>query len=382
MNREYGLETELMKEAVAAAEKHWSCLHDMPEIAFHENMTTEYIRKAAAPYPVQEIDLGMDTGYVCFLDAGADRTVALRADIDALPSENGAKHLCGHDAHASTLLGAIHYLSGVSELPCNVLFVFQPAEEGTRGARALIEHGLLQKSPHRPDCIFGIHNRPEIDTGDVVVHRGPLMSEKSVFTITYTGRPGHGSLPHRCVDPVVAGCSFVCSMQTVVSRNVDPFQPVICTVNSIRAGQPNHASPETAEMTGYIRSFDHDTHARMEERVTALAENIAKAYECSCECTITPAVPAVFNTDDMYEIARKAAEMAVGREHITDSSPSLASEDFAVYGKEIPEFFYWVGSGTAGKYNPPWHDPGFTMDPEYMKTAVPVLCASVMDSDL
>ena len=383
MNREYGLEADLMKEAVAAAEKHWSCLHEMPEIAFSEYKTTEYIRNAAEQYPVQEIDLGMDTGYVCYLDAGADRTVALRADIDALPAENGAKHLCGHDAHAATLLGAIHYLSGVSGLPCNVLFIFQPAEEGTRGAKTLIEHGLFEKAPQIPACIFGIHNRPEVICGDVVVHRGPLMSEKSVFSITYTGRAGHGSLPHRCVDPVVAGCNFVCSMQTVVSRNTDPFQPVICAVSSIRAGQLSHsAPPETAEITGYIRSLDHDTHARMEERVAALAENIAKAYECSCECTITPMVPAVNNTDAMYDKACKAVEMAIGREHIKDSAPSLASEDFAVYGKEIPEFFYWVGSGKPGEYNPPWHDPAFRMDPAYMKTAVPVLCASVMAEDM
>lgn len=135
-------------------------------------------------------------------------------------------------------------------------------------------------------------------------------------------------------------------------------------------------------MTGYIRSFDHDTHARMEERVAALAESIAKAYECRCECTITPMVPAVCNSDAMYEKACKAVEMAIGREHIKDSAPCLASEDFAVYGKEIPEFFYWVGSGKPGEYNPPWHDPGFRMDPAYMKTAVPVLCASVMAEDM
>ena len=155
MNREYGLEADLMKEAVAAAEKHWSCLHEMPEIAFSEYKTTEYIRNAAAQHPVQEIDLGMDTGFVCFLDAGTDRTVALRADIDALPAENGAKHLCGHDAHAATLLGAIHYLSGVSGLPCNVLFIFQPAGDplSVRCIRT-----SMQCSFHIPACRRG-HKR-------------------------------------------------------------------------------------------------------------------------------------------------------------------------------------------------------------------------------
>jgi len=374
----YRFDADLMREAVAAADKHWKYLHDIPEPAFNEYKTTEYIRKTALQYPVTEIDLGMETGFVCWLDAGADRTVALRADIDALPTEDAPRHLCGHDSHAATLLGAIHYLSGATDLSNNVLFIFQPAEEGTRGARALLDHGVLERSPQFPSCIFGIHNRPEVLCGDVVVHRGPLMSEKSTFRIKYTGRPGHGSLPHKCIDPVVAGCSFVCSMQTAVSRNTDPFQPVICTVNSIRGGEPNHASPESAEMTGYIRSFDHDTHTRLEERVKSLAENIAAAYECSCKCEITPMVPAVDNKAEMYEMAMKAAEMAVGTDHITDASPSLACEDFALYGTVIPEFLYWVGSGTPGKANAPWHDPEFCMDPEYMKTAVPVLCASVI----
>lgn len=371
-------EPALLKEAVQEAGKHWKQLHEVPEPAFHEYRTTEYIRSTAMQYPVEEIDPGMDTGFVCWLDAGADRTIALRADIDALPTERGPEHLCGHDAHAATLLGAMHYLSGLNSLPANILFIFQPAEEGTLGARKLLENGLLDKAPKRLDRIFGIHNRPEVSYGDVVIHLGPLMSEKSIFRITYTGRPGHGSLPHKCVDPVVAACTFVCSMQTAVSRNTDPFQPVICTVNSVRAGQPDQASPETAEIRGFIRSFDHDTHMRLEERVTALAEKTAEAYECKCDCEFTHLVPAVNNRENMYDVAVKAVQMAVGKEHVVDSAPSLASEDFALYGEEIPSFLYWVGSGIPGKDNAPWHDPDFCMDPRYMQTAVPVLCASVL----
>lgn len=372
----------LMKDAVRLANEHRKYLHTVPEKAFEEHKTTAYIKKVCAGYPVREIYLGMETGAVYWLDAGCDETVALRADIDAVPTQDGPHHYCGHDAHTASLLGAMHYLCELvlagQKLPFNVLFIFQPAEEGTKGAMALIGHGLFEKVPQRPLRIFGIHNRPEVECGDIVVHKGPLMSEKSVFSVAYTGIAGHGSLPHKCVDPIVAAASLVSGIQTIASRNVDPFKPVICTVNSIRAGDPDIAVPSEAVVTGYIRSFDHDTHKRMEERLRRLAGSTAEAYECKCSTKITRMVPAVDNPEELYDIARIAAETAAGIEHVTDSAPSLASEDFAVYGTEIPAFFYWVGSGTPGKENAPWHDPAFCIDTHYLETAVPLLCAAAM----
>jgi len=375
-----------MEKAIDLAEQYRKVLHEMPERAFEEHETTAFIKKTCGGYPVRGIDLGMETGAVYWLDAGCDETVAFRADIDAVPTESGPKHLCGHDAHAAALLGAMHFLceqNGQGDrppgrgLPYNVLFVFQPAEEGTRGAKAMLDHGLFEKAPQRPKRIFGIHNRPEVPCGEIVVHKGPLMSEKSVFMISMKGVPGHGSLPHKCVDPIVAAASLISGIQTVVSRNTDPFRPVICTVNSVRAGDPDIAVPSEALITGYIRSFDHDTHLRMEERLARLAESTAEAYECRCEIKITRMVPAVDNPEELYDIAAKAAEAAAGKDHITDSEPSLASEDFAVYGKELPTFFYWVGSGTPGKENAPWHDPAFRVDDDYLKTAVPLICAAL-----
>ena len=369
----------IMTEAVNLADKHRKVLHSIPESAFEEHRTTAYIKETCAAYPLKLIDIGMETGAVYYLDAGRDETVALRTDIDALPTEQGPRHLCGHDAHAGTMLGAIHYLCAVrKDLPYNVLFVFQPAEEGTRGAKAMLDHGLLEKVPQRPVRIFGIHNRPEVDCGDVVVHKGPLMSEKNIFRITFKGVPGHGSLPHKCVDPIVAAASFVTGLQTVVSRNADRFEPVICTVNSLTAGAPDIPVPKEAVVTGYFRSFDHETHIRMENRVRQLAESTAEAYECGCDISIVHAVPAVDNSEEMYRMALRAAEQAVGKEHIVDSRACLASEDFAVFGEEIPSFFYWVGSGTPGKKCASWHDPAFCVDPHYTETAVPVLCASAL----
>lgn len=374
---------DIMKEAVDLAEQYRKVLHETPESAFCEHKTTSFIKNVCKDYPLREISLGMDTGAVYLLDAGRKETVALRADIDAVPTEHGPLHLCGHDHHAASLLGAVHYLCSPEvrsggELTHNVLFVFQPAEEGTRGARAMLEHGLFEKIPQKPVRMFGIHNRPEVRCGDIVVHKGPLMSEKSVFSVTYTGVAGHGSLPHRCVDPIVAASAFIEGVQTISSRNVDPFHPVICTVNSVRAGEPDIAVPSDAVITGYIRSFNHDTHIRMEERLRRLAGSTAEAYECRFDINIRRMVPAVDNPEELLGIAGRAAEAAAGKEHVTDSAPCLASEDFAVYGREVPAFLYWVGSGSPGRDNAPWHDPAFCVAPHYLETAVPLLCAAAM----
>ena len=369
------------------ANEHLGHLHKMPEMAFSEHKTTEYLKRACNSYPVEVIDLGMDTGLVCYLDAGAEDTVALRADIDAVPTETGCLHLCGHDAHTASLLGAMHCLCNTKvKLKHNVLFIFQPAEEGTRGARALIDHGLFDKAPQRPLMLFGIHNRPEVATGDIVVHQGPLMSEKSVFRIKLIGKPGHGATPHKCIDPVSAAASLIIGVRSIVSLNTDPFVPCICTVSSVHAGTTESSAPESALLTGYIRSFDHDTHIRMEERLSRLAKSTADAYECGCEIKIDRVVPAVDNSEEMYETALRAAGMALEMTKdaferngsITDSDPCLASEDFAVYGKVIPSFFYWVGNSEPGKDSAPWHDPGFYVDPHYTEVAVPLLAACAL----
>lgn len=371
-------DSRIMQDSIKTAEEHHRYLHTIPEKAFEEIRTTEYIRTVCSRYPVRIIDIGMDTGLVCWLDAGRSMTIALRTEIDAVPTEQGPHHLCGHDAHMSAMLGAVHYLSSVREkLPCNVLFIFQPAEEGTHGARAMLDHGLLEKIPESPQRIYGIHNYPGVNCGDVVVHKGPLMSEKSVFKVVLKGIVGHGSMPHKCVDPIVAAGSLICSMQTIVSRNIDPFEPVICTINSVYAGMADNSAPETATLTGYIRSFSSEAHIRMAERLRGLCEGIAEAYQCQADIEITHMVPAVVNSNEMYETALRAAEIAVGADHITDAGPSLASEDFAVLGEKIPSFLYWAGSGIPGQDSAPWHDKNFCMDPHYMHIAVPLLCASV-----
>ena len=372
-------DTERMRNAIRLAEKHWNYLHTIPEKAYQEYKTTDYLKKVCTEYPVEFLDLGMETGLAAYLDAGREKTVALRADIDAVPTEHETKHLCGHDGHTATLLGSLHYLCGMKEnLPYNILFIFQAAEEPTTGAKTMLEHGLLDKLPDKPFRLFGIHNRPEIDCGDVVLHKGPLMAEKSNLVLEFIGHFGHGSAPQLCIDPIMAAGAFISGIQTIVSRNINPLEPAICALNSVTAGKPDGSAPETALLTGTIRSFSRDVHARMEERVRQLAKSTAEAYECGYRLDLIPMVPAVRNSEEMYQVAFKAAEAALGREHITDCAPCLASEDFAVLGQEIPSFFFWVGSGTPGKANAAWHDPAFRLDPHYLESAIPVLVAAAL----
>ena len=368
-----------MRESIAIAEEHMKVLHSIPEPGLLEFKTSEHIREFCDKYPLSYVDFGLETGLAAYLDAGCESTIALRADIDALQTEHGAEHLCGHDSHTATMMGALHYLCSIKDsLKHNILFVFQPAEEGTRGAEVMVENGLFRNTPVPPCMMFGIHNRPEKEVGKVVVHKVPLMSAKSLFDVTFTGKSGHSSTPHKCIDPIVTAAEFITGVQSIVGKNADPFEPCICSVTAVNAGDRDTPMADSAEVNGFIRSFDHETHMRLEERIERLAISTAEAYECGGEVELTRAAPALINSDEMYEIAYKAIETALGADCIIDSEPCLASEDFAFYTEYIPTFFYWVGSGEPGCDNAPWHNPNFRVGEGYFKTAVPVLTASAL----
>lgn len=352
-------------------------IHNNPELSFYEVNTTKLIKDFCKKCGLQEIDTGMSTGAVFYLDANCRTTVALRCDIDAISAEpcdnNGYKnkaHNCGHDFHTASLLACAKILSNNrAEVKHNVVFIFQPAEEVTQGAGEMLRHGLLERLPHKPDMLFGIHNRPEADIGKVIVYEGALMAAKSNFTVTLEGKAGHGGQPHECIDPIVCAASLISSIQTVVSRNTNPLEACVCTVCSVHGGTTDNQAPELVTLTGSIRALNEAVIENCANRLKVLTENIARAYMCKHEINIEVQVPPVFNSKEMYRRALKIAVNAVGEDNITDTAPVLGSEDFAVFGKEIPSFFYWVGSGTHGKLNPPWHNGKFHIDDEYICTA-------------
>ena len=366
-------------------------LHRHPALSFQEVRTTGILKEKLTALGLELIDLGMDTGVVALLrGARPGKTVALRADIDAIAQPeaahdgamspcDGLMHRCGHDFHTVGLYGAACLLAGRrEELAGNVVFLFQPAEEVTQGAQAMIDHGLWDKLPAKPDCLFSLHNRPELPAGQIAVMEGPVMSGKSDFVITLHGISGHGGSPHKCTDVIVAGAAVVNALQTVVSRNTDPLESLVCSVLSIHAGTPDNFVPDVLTMTGSIRAHGTAAHRHAEERLRELTLGVSAAYGCTAEVEFHPGVPATVNSPAMTALARKAALALVDAHQVVSPAPDMGSEDFAVFGQDVPAFFYWLGSGFPGQFNPCWHNEHFRTDDSALPLAAALLAQSAL----
>ena len=314
--------------------------------------------------------------------------IMLRADIDALPQTEayespwksqtpGIMHACGHDFHTASLLGAALLLQRAKKdgaLRNTVDLVFQPAEEGTTGAGVMIDAGLFEMI--HPSYCFGIHNWPSVQTGRIACHEGALMSAKRNFQICIHGTGGHGSMPHLSIDPIVCAAAVVQSLQTVVSRNTNPLDAVILTINMIEGGSPMNLVTDKVVMRGSVRSLSDTALDRAIERVAAIAEKTAEAYECRAEILWKDRIPAVWNSPEMTALAKKCAA-ATGCE-VTDAPPSLASEDFSRYRAFVPSFFYWVGSTAAGDVPQELHKPRFHTDDTALRHAAELYAVSAM----
>ena len=366
-------------------------LHRHPELSFQEHRTTQVIKKELAKLGLEQVELGLKTGAVAILrGAQPGRTVALRADIDAIaqqePADNGicsetagVMHACGHDFHTACLLGAAYLLAEVQHsLRGNVVFLFQPAEEITQGAAAMVAHGLWEKLPVKPDFLFGQHTRPEIPCGKIGIVPGAIMAGKSHFEITLHGVAGHSGAPQQCVDVIVAAAAIINGIQTIVSRNTDPLDPLVCAVFSIHAGTPENFVPETLTMTGAIRAHADDLLHQTEQRLEALAAGLAAAYGCTCDVRFIPEVPVTWNGPEMTALARQAASAVVGAENLVSPQGDMGSEDFAVFGQHLPAFFYWTGTGYPGQRNPGWHNAHFRVDDDALPIGAALMAQSAL----
>ncbi|WP_297211116.1 M20 family metallopeptidase [uncultured Flavonifractor sp.] len=385
---------ELLRQAQAMGEelaRFKDDLHRHPELSFQERRTTALLKDRLSALGLELVELGMETGNVALLrGALPGGTAALRADIDAIAQQeaphegavscvDGVMHGCGHDFHTAALYGAARLLCAQRDtLAGNVLFLFQPAEEVTQGAQAMLDHGLLDKLPQRPGCLFGLHNRPELPAGTIAVMEGPVMAGKSHFTLTLHGKSGHGGSPHKCTDVIVAGAAVVSALQTVVSRDTDPLDSVVCSVLSVHAGTPDNFVPDLLTMTGSIRYHQEPAHQKARRRLEELTAGVAAAYGCTAEVDFHPGVPATVNSSRMTGLARRAALELVGPERVVSPRPDMGSEDFAVFGQHIPAFFYWVGSGFPGQANPCWHNEHFRTDDSALPLAAALLARSAL----
>lgn len=351
-------------------------LHENPETAFSEYNTTSYIKDKLQSFGIEILDIGLETGVIGLLKGSGDGPcIGLRADIDALPiqeestcpypsKKDGLMHACGHDIHTASLLGACHILSLLKdEIKGSVKFIFQPAEEINLGAKKLMELNCLENP--KVDSIWGIHNSPEIPQGTVAVVNGPIMASVDRITFHIKGKGGHGGIPQRNADPIVAAAAIIQAVQTIVSRNISPLDPSVISICNVRAGEgtTNNVTPEDVTMYGTVRTFNPDIQHLIERKLTLITESISEAYGCTGEFTYLYELPVTKNNEKLYKAAYDSV-CSIGAAPV-NPPPSTGGEDFSIYttGNDVPGFFYWLGVRNEEKdciY--PWHSPHFKAD--------------------
>ena len=351
-------------------------LHRRPELAYEEFQTSALVCRTLDELKIRYQTGFAVTGVVATLGQESGRSVALRADMDALPihesadvpfrSEvDGKMHACGHDCHTSMLLGAAKLLKAhESELQGPVKLIFQPAEEGGAGAKRMCDEGALDGMPI--DRIFGIHVWPMAATGTVLGAAGVLLAAAHSVRIEITGRGGHGAIPHLTIDPIVCAAKVIMEIQTIVSRETNPFTPAVVTIGSIHGGDPNGPSviPEKVEIVGSLRSQTDEGLDYVARRVKEIAEGVATANRCTADVSLPIYYPATVNDPTCWDLARHAAEGIVGAQNVHHVDPLMASEDFAFYRKQksIPGCFSFLGVKADDWESYPVHHPKVRVD--------------------
>ena len=348
-------------------------IHHHPELAFDEHRTSALVAEKLQAWGY-EVERGLGgTGVVGRLVRGdGRRRLGLRADMDALPIDEatglgwaschaGVMHACGHDGHTAMLLAAARHLAERGRFSGTLNLIFQPAEEGGGGALRMMEDGLFDKYPC--DAIFAMHNMPGIPQGRLVLREGPAMASSDYATVTLTGIGGHGALPHRTADPVVAAASIVMALQTIVSRNVDPLQMAVVTVGALHAGKANNVIPQSATMELSVRALDREVRALLEQRIKSVITAQAESFGVSARIDWKPGYAVLVNTPEETDFAREVAVELVGAERVTLQGPALSgSEDFAFMLEKVPGSYLLIGNGAGegdGHGACMVHNPGY-----------------------
>jgi amidohydrolase len=352
-------------------------LHKNPEVSFKEFDTTEYILHELKKIGIKT-EKPLETGCVGIIEGKpSGRTIALRADIDALPMDEegdikkeflserpGAAHCCGHDAHTANLLGTARILSDLREhLDGKVVLVFQPAEEKLPGGgRVMTESGVLQK--HGVKEIFGLHTNPNYKPGQIAVKPGPFMACTMEFGVEVIGKGGHAAAPHTAVDPIVLAAQVINQFQTIISRSIDPTEPAVITVGKIEAGSAFNVIPGKAVMQGTVRAFSMETARFIRDRMEAIVKSITEGNGGSYSFYFSEGYPAVVNNEESTQKLQKAARLVLGEENVIEMErPLMAGEDFSFYQQEFPGAFFFLGSGseeTDSQWS--WHHPRYNVD--------------------
>ena len=361
----------ITKEVIERATAYRYHLHMYPEVSGTEVETTRYIREALEAMGLTCWNLKSKTGVVAEIGNDNGPTLALRADIDALPiveqtgldyaSKNeGAMHACGHDFHTASLLGAVQVLKEQeANLQGKVRFIFQPAEESNQGARALIAEGVLDGV----DAIIGFHNKPEIPVGTIGVKEGPLMAAVGQFKAEITGVGTHAAAPHNGNDPIVTACQVIANAQAIVARHTSPLEPVVLSVSHIEAGNTWNVIPEKVFFEGTIRTFNKEVERKMTDQFEKMIVQTADVYgqKGSIEWILTP--PVVHNDAAVTKVVKSVTEKFAT---VVTPEVTLGAEDFANYMEHVPGCFVFIGTGCPHE----WHHPAFLVDDAALPFAI------------
>ena len=331
-------------------------IHAHPELGFEEQRTSDFVAQKLAEFGVEVFRGIGKTGVVGRLRAGnSQRSIGLRADMDALPIEeatnlpyrsrnHGRMHACGHDGHTTMLLGAARYLAETRKFDGTVNLIFQPAEEGLGGGAAMVADGLFDRFPC--DAIFGMHNRPGLAVGKFQIRNGPMMAGGAYFDITVTGRGAHGARPEAGIDPVIAGSHITLALQTIVSRNVRPIDTAVVSVTQIHAGAAYNVIPETAVIGGTARCFTRDTMKMIEDNMRRIATSVATGFGAAAELDFRVLFPPLVNDETETRFIAEAAAELVGDSNVNrDGNLVMASEDFSYMLEQRPGAYIQIGNG-------------------------------------
>ncbi|MDH7513302.1 MAG: amidohydrolase [Clostridiales bacterium] len=360
--------------------------HRHPEIANEEKWTSGVIRRFLEDLglPVQS---AAGTGLIAVLEgAGNGKTVALRADMDALPLQEegekeykslnpGAAHACGHDGHMAILMAVAKILAGRKDsLPGRVVFLFQPAEERPPGgAKRMIEEGALDGV----DAVFGLHLWQPLPTGTVGIVKGAMMAQSDEFSLVVKGKGGHGSMPHTAIDPILAASHIVVNVQTIVSRNVDPLKPCVVSFGTVSGGTVFNIIPAEVSLTGTVRSFETAVQDLAERRLHEIAEETARAMGASCSFNYIKGYPALVNHAGMVDFVTGVAAKVLGENCLKRIDPIMGGEDFAYYLQKIPGAFFFFGAGDGCPF--PHHHPVFEIDEKALPQAVLLMASLALE---
>lgn len=361
-------------------------LHRHPELSYQEHHTMKFIADILVSFGIETTSGVGDTGVIGVIKGDlSGKTVALRADIDALPIQDekeceyasqvdGVMHACGHDGHTAGLLAVARYFSeNRATLQGEIRLIFQPGEEVCPGgALKMIAAGALEGV----DVIYGVHLWSPLPVGILASASGPIMASVDDFVIDITGKGGHGGIPHVTVDSVLTGSQLVVQLQSIVSRNVNPLQPAVLTVGTINSGTAKNIIAETCRITGTVRTFDEETRATIRKRFDEVTRHVCAMNGAEVEIDYMMGYPPLVNhvseTNRFFAVATEI----FGEEHVQVTPPMMPAEDFAYYVQEVPGCFVFVGVGNEDKgITYPHHHPRFDMDEVGMLNAAKLLTA-------